>query len=444
MNEAHSSTENTPLALAAFDALRAEDEPWLADCFVPPSDFSLIAGARSVIVYGEEGSGKTALYQMLVRYLRPTQRPPERLVVEWHPPRFEPETPADSAMAEKVVEDVLSTCAAALMRQIVQWPDRVAAAPDDVKSTLAWFIQHYSPSAWDESGQSALPPSVQDEFLAHASLPRRISELIKALIGIGLSGIWVFTAPDDFGYWDDIRPGLAVLLSSLSLLDHPRLVYKLILSAIQKSSVWDSSGIERRRLDLIPLRWLESELRSVVERHLAVATEDKITRLDDLCKDKGLASWLARTGGDTPRGWLEEIRPIAARYFAQGRPLTVKEWKEIRRQRPPRLSVDFEIGRVVVGRREVETIGAGELALLRYLHQNRGRVCSRAELFHKAYLPAVTPLLVKKPPPTEFTKEFEGTLDTALWRLRGAIEPDPKDPLYVVTHRGQGVRLENV
>ena len=44
----------------------------------------------------------------------------------------------------------------------------------------------------------------------------------------------------------------------------------------------------------------------------------------------------------------------------------------------------------------------------------------------------------------ELAKEFEGTLDTALWRLRGAIEPDPKDPLYVVTRRGQGVRLENV
>jgi hypothetical protein len=444
MSDLPISLENIHPALAAFDALRAEDEPWLADCFVPPSDFSLIAGARSVIVYGEEGSGKTALYQMLVRYLRPAQRPPERLVVEWQPPRFEPDTPADSALAEKVAENVLSACAAELVHQLAQLIDRVVAAPDDVKSTLAWFIQRYSPSTWDESSRSVLPQAVQDDFLAHASLPRRISELVKALAAIGLSGIWVFTASDDFGYWDAIQPGLAALLSSLNLLDHPRLVYKLILSTAQKSSLWDSSGIERRRLDLAPVRWREAELRNIVERHLVVATVGRITRLGDLCKDKSLASWLARTGGDTPRGWLEEIRPIVAHYFAQGRPLTAKEWKEIRRQRPPRLSIDFESGRVMVGRREVETIGPGELALLQYLHQNRGRVCSRAELFHKAYLPAVNPTAVKKPPSTELTKEFEGTLDTALWRLRGAIEPDPKDPLYVVTRRGQGVRLENV
>jgi hypothetical protein len=433
-----------PPALAVFDALRAEDEPWLAECYVPPSDFSLIAGARSVIVYGEEGSGKTALYQMLLRHLRPARRPSDRLVVEWQPPRFEPDTPVDSTTATKVVEDVLSACAAELIRHIELWPDRVAASPDDVKSTLAWFVQHYSPLAQDEPSHSILPHPVRDEFLEHGNLPRRISELIKALASIGLSGIWVFTAPDDFGYWETIRPGLAALLSSLNLLDHPRLVYKLILTKTQKSSLWDSSGIERRRLDVIPLRWLEAELQSIVERHLAVATAGKITGLDKLCKDKGLASWLARIGGDTPRGWLEEIRPVVAQYFAKERALTMKEWKEIRRKRPPRLSVDFGIGRVIVGRREVETIGAGELALLQYLHENRGRVCSRAELFHKAYLPAVNPTSAKNPLPPELAKEFEGTLDTALWRLRGAIEPDPGDPLYVVTRRGQGIQLENV
>ena len=102
-----------------------------------------------------------------------------------------------------------------------------------------------------------------------------------------------------------------------------------------------------------------------------------------ICEGQGVGRLASPSGGDTPRGWLEETRSVAAHYFAQGRPLTAKEWKEIRRQRPPRLSVDFEIGRVVVGRREIETIGAGELALLQYLYKNHGRVCSRAELFHK-------------------------------------------------------------
>ena len=33
----------------AFGSLRAEDEPWLADCFVPPEDFELLGGMQSVV-----------------------------------------------------------------------------------------------------------------------------------------------------------------------------------------------------------------------------------------------------------------------------------------------------------------------------------------------------------------------------------------------------------
>ena len=37
---------------AAFSILRAEDEPWLEACFVPPPEFGRMVGPRSVIVFG--------------------------------------------------------------------------------------------------------------------------------------------------------------------------------------------------------------------------------------------------------------------------------------------------------------------------------------------------------------------------------------------------------
>jgi DNA-binding winged helix-turn-helix (wHTH) protein len=435
-------TNGTP-GLAAFDALRAEDEAWLAACFVPPTDFPLIAGARSTIVYGEEGAGKTTAYQMLLRHLRPADHPPERLTVEWSPPLLDPAAPVKSSTAQVVAEHVLSACVHELLRHIMRWPERVVAAPHDVKSTLAWFVRNYGKTAGEELQSDILPPATHDEFLDHASIPRQVSELIKALRTIGLSGAWILAAPDDSYEWENIRPGLLALTSSLNLLDHPQFVYKFVLSVAQKSDLWEASGIERRRLDLIPLRWLTAELIAIVERHLAVATGGQVGSLAQLCDDESLGDWLARTGGSTPRGWLVEVRPLVAHYFARERPLLAREWKDIRRQRPPRFAADFETGRIIVGHREVENIGAGELAVLEYLYQHRDRVCTRDELFHKAYLPSTNPA-AEKVSVRELPSEYAGTLDNALWRLRGAIEPDPKDPIYVVTRRGQGVRLENV
>lgn len=53
--------------LAVFGALRAEDEPWLEECFVPPAEFDLMGGAPSAIVFGPPGIGKSAVRAMLVR-----------------------------------------------------------------------------------------------------------------------------------------------------------------------------------------------------------------------------------------------------------------------------------------------------------------------------------------------------------------------------------------
>jgi DNA-binding winged helix-turn-helix (wHTH) protein len=433
--------ENTSPALSAFDALRAEEEPWLDACFVPPPDFDLIAGARSVLVFGEAGSGKTALYQALLRRLRPADRKPERLVVEWQPDPLPPDTPADSPTAEAQLERVLAACAAELSRHIARWPGEFQRAPDDVQNTLAWFVHRYLIHDEDilHSGAGLVRP-VHDAFLDQAEPEYRIAELVKAVGEISLSGVCVLVGLVNQGDIEAVRPGLSALLSSLSLFEEPRLVYKLVLPAALSRDLLATSSIERRRLDPIPLRWFKPELIAVVERRLMLATNRKASQLTDVCRDEKLVEWLARYGGDVPRGWLEQARPLASYYLSRGRSLTEGEWKDIRRHRPPRLSVDLETGRVVIGHREVKDISQVEMALLGYLYQHRDRICTRDELYHKAYLPAMYPGGDDR---RAYPKDYQGLLDTALWRLRKTIEPDPKHPVFVVTQRGKGVKLEN-
>ena len=87
--------------LAAFETLRAESEPWLAECYVPPADFELMAGASSAVVFGAAGSGKTALYDRLRNVLMPTDQLPARLVCEWVPTvRSSTTASSDTAVAD--------------------------------------------------------------------------------------------------------------------------------------------------------------------------------------------------------------------------------------------------------------------------------------------------------------------------------------------------------
>ena len=107
--------------------------------------------------------------------------------------------------------------------------------------------------------------------------------------------------------------------------------------------------------------------------------------------------------------------------------------------RPPEFWVDEEQRRVVVGHRQIQDIPEIEWAILRYLYQHRERICSREELYHKAHLPVSG---ASQADQHFFPKEYGGALNNALMRLRQAIEPAPNAPLFIVTHKGKGVKLE--
>ncbi len=450
---------NAPLEFAAFDSLRAEDEPWLMDCFVPPPDFDLMAGGRSAVILGDEGSGKSAVAAAL------RQRAQGRyLVVAWQPaPSLEAPTPWRDARSQ--VEQVLGAIAWALLEWLGANPDRYSQAASWTKGTFHWVARYALLDATAERGFLPLAeasPSMQSlvtEFLrakapqiAPAQVPPVdvIRLLLRALRSVGLQGIWIVA--DGLGAHlaaapEEVERSLRAFLATLPTFEQAGCLYKLLVPSELSDVVWESDAAWRARVDPFRLQWLpEPErpdqtpptdlLRALVERRLALALGRAQASLRDLCDAEALEQWLYRVGGDSPRGWLSALRPLAAVYFGrppdERRPLTAEEWRAIRRRHLPSVRLLPETRSLQVGGRIVEGFSESEWLILSLLYERRGQLVTREEIYR---------VLFPHDSERHGLELVRGVVDTALWRLRKAIEPVPQEPLLIVTQRDQGVRL---
>lgn len=459
MSSSTNPPRSAPLSLAAFDALRAEDEPWLAECYVEPAAFDLIAGANSVAVFGSAGSGKTALHRRLRGYLIPIDRPPLRLIVTWTPGTVgDSLEPAEAAEAEW--NHILRETANALVTHIARWPNGYERASEWAQDTLRWLVQkslrdrlseHIATKLKESSppAQRALRDLVENRarnpFLEGGSAKSLSAELVKAVEAIELSGICVLVGSEAFVDIHEPRPSLVAFLSSLSYFETPRFTFKLLFPGPFERILSVAGALKTRRIDIYYLRWQPEELIHLVETRLRFASGGDIAKLRQVCEDPKVADWLARLGGDSPRGWLEEVRPLVGHYLQRIRlgksePITSAEWRKIRVTQPPRLMLDTHRNEVTAGHRIV-SLSKESMAILEYLYNNRGRVCTHKELYHEAYL-ALYPN-TKRQTAKSLKNEYRGVIDTAILRLRKAIEPDPKLPIFVVSRKGAGLELLN-
>jgi DNA-binding response OmpR family regulator len=203
------------------------------------------------------------------------------------------------------------------------------------------------------------------------------------------------------------------------------------------------NAIVRRRVRLFYLSPDDEELLRIVQARLAAALGRADFRLAELGPAETLYAWLRGCGGSSPRGWLETARPFLASYLEIARqtgvfrPLTGQECNEITWRHPPPLRVDPVSDEVTVGWRRIEGLGAGQLAMLRYLSAHAGRICPRKQLY-QVYLKATGGTDSRALP-----KDYANLLDNALDRLREKVEPIPNVPVLLETKRGSGVRLRS-
>jgi DNA-binding response OmpR family regulator len=93
----------------------------------------------------------------------------------------------------------------------------------------------------------------------------------------------------------------------------------------------------------------------------------------------------------------------------------------------PELEVDVSAGTVRVDRRLVE-LSPKEFALLAYLYQHRGQVCSKDDIGYAVW-------------PEYRQGVYDYQIENLVRRLRSRIEPDPNNPQMLLTLRGLGYKL---
>lgn len=93
----------------------------------------------------------------------------------------------------------------------------------------------------------------------------------------------------------------------------------------------------------------------------------------------------------------------------------------------PELDVNLAAGEVRVNRRLLQ-LSPKEFALLAYLHEHKGKVCSKDEIGRAVW--------------TEYqTGIFDYQIENLVRRLRTKIETDPNEPQMLLTIRGLGYKL---
>jgi len=452
---------NAPLGSAVFDRLQAEYETdWLPRVFVEPPGFHALQGERSILVIGDEGSGRTALCKQLIHLAGVEEKGP--LVVEWQP-SFSPMAGGGLDTYRISMQQIFDQIARSMVLGIGRQPGRLQKASAWVQETAIWFVQSHlqenrrrflarlEEDATPESLtalRSLLTGQVDAIFAPDAPERLIIAEVADIVQRLGWSGIWLLV--DGLESWLPIEADLMTrtldsLLSTLELFEVPGFALKLMAPRALEPVLMQSGGVSRNRIAVMHLHWPEADLRALVEARLALASGRDRFALQELYAEDILLSWLNDYGGDLPRGWLELLRPVADRYFADGvqKPLAQSDWERIQKRHPPRLRIDLRTERVYLGYKELDDISPIPFQILRYLYQHPQRRCSREELYYRAYLRLPAVPRTRDDENWSAPTEWRSWSDTTLSRLRTSIEPDPSHPVYVVTERGKGIGLRN-
>jgi hypothetical protein len=446
--------KNTPSPETLFKTLKAENEPWLGDVFLPLPAFERLKEGHSIILYGETGSGKTAMRLALKR-----EQKENVFIALWLPEPILENPAAGTALAQQAMKQAARACLEGLILE-GSLPERLGEPSSHIASALQWFMKNYlpfDPAFYLQSQVDRLSGAEMQWYLKllrhnfpaviteQASLKDQMRLLLIILRAAKYEHLWLTI--DGLERWpprqtdEQMQALLEAVLSTLVFFDLPSVAFKLFLPASFKSILHKTSGVERHRAEEVQLTWAAGDLNTLLEKRITYALSfSKKVALEALCEGTEFLKWLGEYGGDSPRAWLEFVAPLIAEYQQQGRRLTAAQTREFICQHPAPVRLDRERREIWLGRKCISVGSASEFRVLEYLALRPGKIGSLEELYYYAYKELET--VPDKGEPAWTSKEtWRAAMDTLLWRLRQKIEPNPKEPIYLITHHGKGVEL---
>ncbi|GAB4500332.1 MAG: hypothetical protein OHK003_20070 [Anaerolineales bacterium] len=444
---------NATSAESLFKTLKAENEPWLGEVFVSLPVFERLKEEHSSILYGETGSGKTAMRIALTK-----QVGEKAFTVLWTPEPVLDESAAGTALARQSVKQALRACMEALILE-GKLPQRLGEPSAHIASALQWFLRNYLPFDAEFYLQSQTDRLPQDELqwykklLNHqvhpitndqTGLKDQIQLLLLILRAAKYERLWLMI--DGLERWTTRQTGgqvealLEAALSTLVIFDLSGVDFKFFVPASLKSALHKTGGVERHRASEADLTWSAEELQVLLEKRLAYALSLKKASLDSLCDGSEFLNWLKEYGGASPRAWLQFTAPLLSEYQQSGKRMTAVQTRDFLRHHPAPLRLQRERREVWLGEKRIPIGSAPEFRILEYLAARPGKIGSLEELYYYAYKELET--VPDKGEPAWTAKDiWRAAMDTLLWRVRKKIEPDPREPLYLLTHHGKGVEL---
>jgi hypothetical protein len=444
---------NAPSAESLFKTLKAENEPWLGDVFVSLPVFERLKEEHSSILYGETGSGKTAMRIALTK-----QAEEKAFTVLWTPEPVLEESAAGTALARQSVKQALRACMEALILD-GKLSQRLGEPSAHIASALQWFLRNYLPFDAEFYLQSQTDRLPQDELqwykklLNHkfppitndqTGLKDQIQLFLLILRAAKYERLWLMV--DGLERWTTRQTGgqvealLEAALSTLVLFDLSGVDFKFFVPALLKSALHKTGGVERHRAAEADLTWSAEELQALLEKRLTYALASKKASLASLCDGSEFLNWLKEYGGSSPRAWLQFTAPLLAEFQRRGKRLNAAETRDFIHQHPAPLKLDRERREVWLGEKRITSCSTLEFRVLEYLSAHTGKPTPLDELYYYAYK-ELNSVPDKGAPDWAHPKTWRGAMDNVLMRIRQKIEPDPKTPQYLLTHHGKGVEL---
>ena len=420
-----------------FETLKAEKEPWLHRFFIPPPGSDAVLRPVHTIIFARSGQGKTALAQMGLR----RGKGQRHFLLHWDWPALQ--QPTSFMLVSRLFQALEQGLFQGLLTHLQSHPQIENKLADWQRAYLTWLTTQMPPPppwaslypSWQRlSAASALAQSRKWESSFSDLTPeQRIPPLVYIFQTLGFEQVWVVI--DNINDKDtDAQRSVTAFFQTLAFFELP-LVYKIFLPASWEPFLARTAGPARSRVHIYHLHWTATTLEEMINLRLQSLGGANVT-LDVLCQDPvWLHDFLARAGGQIPREWLRLLAPVVRAWQEIGlQPLPVQQIIEIWQRHPPTLHLDDTRGYLWIGGREIpyDALPERGLEMLRYLWRRAGQVVPVEDLYSTLYG-------VSKA--TGLALEARPIIDTLLWRVRKAVEPDPKHPVLLLRKRGQGVYL---